>query len=305
MSNPIHDQAIHADRLSKRFGRKRALHDLSLALPRGGVHAVVGSNGAGKSTLFRVLLGITAPSAGRSFVLGCDSRALTPERRGRVGFVGEEHTLPGWMTVARLKAMHRDLYPRWHEPTYAAVIGHFQVLAEQRVAELSRGERAGLNLALALAHSPELLFLDEPTLGLDVVAKQAFLESLLSFAGRRDDCTIVDCSHQMDEIERVADRLLILERGALRTMSALDEFCARVSGWTAYGLTAPLDPLVVPGLLTSRRIDDLTEVVVLDRDDGLERRLEALGGRDVAKVPLGFDRAVNAYLTRHHATPAN
>jgi len=294
------DLVIETRALSKRYGRKLALRELSLAIPRGGIHAVVGSNGAGKSTLFRVLLGFVTPSAGESRVLGVDSGALTPAERGRIGLVHEEHTLPPWMTVAALTAMHRDLYERWDEPAFRDVLDHFDLLPEQRVAELSRGERAGFNLALGLGQSPELVILDEPTLGLDVVARQAFLESIL-FVGSCDERTVVYCSHQMDEVERLADNLIVLERGELASMSPPEEFCRRISCWVASFVAAePPSPATLPGLLEMRRIDGEHHLMVLDAGDDLAERLQALGASGVYRRPIGFDRAVNAYLTRNH-----
>ncbi|MEM8931700.1 MAG: ABC transporter ATP-binding protein [Acidobacteriota bacterium] len=298
----MNDLVIETHELSKVYGPKLALHDLSLSLPRGGVHAVVGSNGAGKSTLFRILLGLTRPSHGSSRVLGIDSRALDPSARGRIGLVTEEHTLPAWMRVAPLVAMQRAQYDRWDEGVYRQVIGHFDVRSQQKVSQLSRGERAGLHLAMALAQRPELLILDEPTLGLDVIAKQVFLESLL-FVVEESTCTIVYCSHQMDEIERVADQLILLDRGRLANLSSLDAFSERVSGWLVE-LDSGVPLLDLPGLLHSRKIEELHEVVVLDRDDRFDARLQALGARSVQEIPIGFDRAVNAFLNRHHHTPA-
>jgi ABC-2 type transport system ATP-binding protein len=297
------EYAIETHSLSKRYGTKLALRDFSLGLRRGGVHALVGSNGAGKSTLFRALLGIIAPSAGSSRVLGHDSQGLTPEVRGKIGLVGEEHTLPGWMPVAALKAMHQSLYPNWNESLYKDVLGHFDVQPGQSVSQLSRGERAGLNLALILAQSPELLFLDEPTLGLDVVAKQAVLESLLGFVDASNGCTIIYCSHQMDEIERVADSLLILERGALTNHSPLDDFCERISQWTVDELPVTPGSQSIPGLLQTRTIDGQHHLIVIDQHEHIRDHLESAGARRVQQIPIGFDRAVNAYLTRNHVAP--
>ena len=166
MSLP-HDYIIETDALSKRYGRKLALDHLTLRVPRGRIHAVVGANGAGKSTLFRILLGFLPPSAGTARILGRDSQHLTPDDRGRIGFVNEEHTLPGWMRVSAVTEMHRKQYARWNENAFHGVLGHYHVLPEQKVSQLSRGERAGFNLALALAQGPELLVLDEPTAGVD------------------------------------------------------------------------------------------------------------------------------------------
>jgi ABC-2 type transport system ATP-binding protein len=301
--NASNDDVIETRALSKRYGRKLALDNLDLRIPRGRVHAIVGANGAGKSTLFRILLGFMPPSAGEARILGKDSQQLTPQDRARIGFVNEEHTLPNWMRVSQVTAMQKHQYARWNQQAFDGVIGHYHVLPEQKVGQLSRGERAGFNLALALAQRPELLVLDEPTLGLDVVAKRAFLESLL-YSNAADDCTVIYCSHQMEEIERVADNLIILERGQLKHMSAPEDFTARVSHWVADVPFKGPELHTVPGLLEVQRLDGLHHYLVLDQDAGFERFLRASGARNVQSMPVSLDRAVNAFLAKNHAAPA-
>jgi len=298
------EYVIEATALTKRYGRKLALDHLDLRIPRGRIHAIVGANGAGKSTLFRILLGFLPPSSGHSRILGRDSQQLTPMHRGRIGFVNEEHTLPAWLRVDQVSAMQRQLYPRWNQRAYDEVIGHYHVLPEQKVGQLSRGERAGFNLALALAQSPELLVLDEPTLGLDVVAKRAFLESLL-YGNATEECTVIYCSHQMEEIERVADNLIILERGQLKHMSAPEDFTARVTHWIADIPFQGPDPSVVPGLLQLQRIDGLHHYLVLDQDEDFAHFLHACGARSVQSMPVSLDRAVNGFLAKNHAAPTS
>ena len=298
-----HDYVIETRALSKRYGRKLALDNLDLRIPRGRIHAIVGANGAGKSTLFRILMGFMPPTAGEARILGKDSQQLTPADRARIGFVNEEHTLANWMRVSQVAAMQKHQYPRWNQQAFDGVIGHYNVLPEQKVGQLSRGERAGFNLALALAQGPELLVLDEPTLGLDVVAKRAFLESLL-YSNAADDCTVIYCSHQMEEIERVADNLIILERGQLKNMSAPEDFTARVSHWVADVPFKGPELHTVPGLLEVQRLDGLHHYLVLDQDEGFEHFLRACGARNVQSMPVSLDRAVNAFLAKHHAAPA-
>ena len=300
----MNDYVIETRALSKRYGRKLALNRLDLAIPRGGIHAIVGANGAGKSTLFRILLGFLAPTAGEARILGKDSQRLDTDDRGRIGFVNEEHTLPGWMRVDAVVAMQRRQYPRWDQAAFDHVLGHYHVLPEQKVAQLSRGERAGLNLALALAQEPELLVLDEPTLGLDVVAKRAFLESLLN-SDAADGCTVIYCSHQMEEIERVADNLIILERGALVNMSPPEDFVERVRYWVADIPFKGPDTRTIPGLLEVQKIDGLHHYVVLDQDEDFAEFLKSSGARSVQSMPVSLDRAVNGFLAKNHVAPAS
>ncbi len=297
---PATDFVIETEALTLNYGRKKALNNLSLRVPRGRIHAIVGANGAGKSSLFRVLLGFQSPSQGGARVLGSDCEKLTEKDRARIGFVNEEHSMPSWLRVDEVVAMQRRLYPQWDEQRYRNIISNFHVLPEQKVSQLSRGERAGVNLAMAMAQRPELLILDEPTLGLDVVAKRAFLEALM-FSADDDACTIIYCSHQMEEIERIADNLIILEQGELKHMSPPDEFCQRVQLWIAeFPFVAPgLNDL--PGVLQIQRIDGLHHYLVFDQDETFGQRLADKGSRRHDRTSVGLDRAVNAFLSRNHA----
>lgn len=298
----MNDWVIQTDCLSKRFGSKYALEQLSLAVGAGQIHALVGANGAGKSTLFRILLGFLSPSSGGARILGRDCASLKPCDRALIGYVNEEHTLPEWMRIDELKAMRMREYVNWNARAFDEVIGHYQVLPKQRVRELSRGERAGFNLALALAQSPQLLILDEPTLGLDVVAKRAFLESLM-YSNATESCTVIYCSHQMEEIERIADNLIVMERGRLMSHCAPDDFCARVSHWICDIPFKGPEPSEIPGYLMRQKLDGLHHYFVLDQDDSFAGYLRGAGARSAQRMPVSLDRAVNAFLAKNHAAP--
>lgn len=284
--------------LTKRFGNKQAVSDFNLRIERGGVHALIGSNGAGKSTLFRLLLGFQTPSSGESFLLGENSQQLSPQCRGRVGYVNEEHTLPRWLQAKELKAMQRSYYPQWNEDVYKEVIANFDVDPQQKIASLSRGERAGLNLAMALAQSPELLILDEPTLGLDVVARQEFLDAVLF--STQTNTTVIYCSHQMEEIERLADHLIIIERGRLRLQSSPAEFSTRIQLWIVDARFRQLIRDKIPNLLGGRIIEDSFHFHVLDAGESFGSKLALLGIRDATSAPVGLSTAVRALLAQNH-----
>ena len=302
MTHTRSDLVIETRGLTKIYGDKIVLDSLDLEVPGGRIHALIGANGAGKSTLFRILLGFVAPSEGDAILIGRDSGRLTASDRARVGFVNEEHSLPEWMTVSAVTAMQRRLYAGWNEAAFEEVVGNYNVLPDQKIGQLSRGERAGVSLAIALAQSPELLILDEPTLGLDVVAKRAFMEALM-YSNAAEASTIVYCSHQMEEVERLADNLIILERGRLVCMSPPDEFCDRVSHWIADVPFKGPDPKTVPGLLQLQRLDGLHHYVVLDQDESFADFLKSAGAKKVESQKVGLDRAVNAILARNHAAP--
>jgi ABC-2 type transport system ATP-binding protein len=298
MSNYI----IETKDLWMQFGSKVALKNLNLTIEAGGIHSIVGSNGAGKSTLFKLLLGVNTPSYGECYILGQNSQKLRPQDRGYIGFVNEEHTLPEWMKVTTLIDMEKSFYPQWNDAIYKQVIGNFNVEKNQKINQLSRGERAGVNLASALAKRPKVLILDEPTLGLDVVAKQAFLESLL-FTEKNEKCTVIYCSHQMDEIERVTDQLIIMEQGELISASTPESFCEKIHYWVVdYPGKAPENHLI-PGFLQQRNIEGEIHYMVIDQDNSLKELFIKLGAQSAFHSEVSLHQAVNGFLSRNHHKP--
>ena len=293
---------IETNGLTKRFGKKTALRDFTLSVERGGIHAIVGSNGAGKSTLFRLLLGVATPTNGTARLLGEDSQNLPSQVRGRVGYVNEEHTLPQWMKAKEATALQRSFYPQWNQSIYDSVIGYFDVDPEQKVSGLSRGERAGLNLSMALAQAPDVLILDEPTLGLDVVAKQCFLEALM-FTETEGNATIIYCSHQMEEIERVADKLIVMEKGTLQNNSSPEAFVDRVSYWVGDFANGLPDRGKIPGYLSSKSIDGQHHIMVADQGADFGQHLKDVGANAVSQGGVNLEKAVNAFLAKNHNRP--
>jgi len=232
-----------------------------------------------------------------------DSSQLTPQMRGNIGYVNEEHTLPTWMTADEVTNMQRNLYAGWRQDIYDNVIGNFDVQGHQKISGLSRGERAGLNLSMALAQSPKLLILDEPTLGLDVVAKQAFLEALM-YTETDNNTTIIYCSHQMEEIERVAENLVIMEKGEVKYVASPDEFCERINYWICDFDNKPPANDAIPGLLTKKCIEGQYHLIVSDQNAiEFEAFLTKNGAQSIVRSPINLEKAVNAVLAKNHKTP--
>lgn len=189
--------------LTRYFGATPALYELNLEVPRGGIFAFLGRNGSGKSTTIRMLLGLLQPTRGEGEILGCDIRRVTPQIRARIGYLTEEHQVYGWMSVRQCGEFQSRFYPRWNQRVFHGVIDHFNLKPDARAKNLSRGERAGLCLALTLAPDPELLILDDPALGLDPVARRSLVESMISLT-RRSDRTIFFSTQSSQNLPRLA-----------------------------------------------------------------------------------------------------
>ena len=210
--------------------------------------------------------------------------------------------MPEWLSIAQLAKMQKSYYPKWQTSLYQQVIGSFNVLPKQKIASLSRGERAGVNLAMTMAQQPEILLLDEPTLGLDVVAKRSFLEALM-FSQENCNSTIVYCSHALDEIERIAEELIIIERGQLRNQSTPEGFVERVQCWMAYFNGPAPDNHCIPGLLHMKKIDNFYQYTVLDQQTDFSSVLQKLGAIKVHAVPVNLSSAIGDFLAQNHASP--
>ena len=247
-------------------------------------YGFVGKNASGKTMLFRVICGLVYPTSGRVVVFDKEifKNGFFPQGIGAM--LEQPGFLPQYSGKKNLKllASIRKLATEEQIESCMKKLGLDPDLRKP-VRAYSMGMKQRLGIAQAIMENPKLLVLDEPTLGLDVVAKRAFLESLL-YSNAADDCTVIYCSHQMEEIERVADNLIILERGQLKHMSAPEDFTARVSHWVADVPFKGPELHTVPGLLEVQRLDGLHHYLVLDQDDGFEHFLRASGARLAAEL---------------------
>lgn len=208
------------------YGNKVALDDVTLTVPGGSVYALLGRNGAGKTSAFRCLLGQQRPACGRARLFGRDSWTERAEVMERVGVIPEEPDLPPAMTAQELGSFCRGLYRRWDGASVASRLLRFGVPERVPVGRLSKGQRAQVALSLALGAVPDLLLLDDPTLGLDAVARKDFFVELIDeLAGR--GTTVLLATHDLAGVEAIADRVGILRDGRLMVSEELEALKAR------------------------------------------------------------------------------
>jgi ABC-2 type transport system ATP-binding protein len=226
VEEPPADAVVAMANVSRTFGSRKALNDVTLDVPRGCVFGLVGENGAGKSTLIKHLLGLWHAETGRVRVFGIDPVVDPPAVLGRIGYVSEQPDLPGWMRVAELLRYTQAFYPRWDSQYAEALLARFGLEEDARVRTLSKGQRARLGLIAAEAHRPELLMLDEPSSGLDPLVRRDILEAIIRTV-TDDGRTVIFSSHLLDEVERVSDHVAMLHHGRLQLCAPLDEIKAR------------------------------------------------------------------------------
>jgi ABC-2 type transport system ATP-binding protein len=210
--------------LTKHFGSALAISDLNLHVPAGSVFALLGPNGAGKTTAIRTILNIIRATGGDAEVLGVDSRKLAPTQLARIGYVSENRELPEWMRVGPFLNYCRAFYPAWNDEEAAGLIRMLQLPLDRTLRSLSRGIRMKVALTSALSYRPDLLILDEPFSGLDVVVREQLVQSI---AERTPECTVLLATHDLTDIETFATHVAYLSDGRLLFAEEMDDLAAR------------------------------------------------------------------------------
>ena len=221
------EDVIKIENLVKYFDGRCVLDGINLKVPQGCIYGLLGRNAAGKTTIIRILLGLEPPTRGRTFLLGSESTNLSAKVHGRIGYVAEGHNLIQNYKVGRLVKICKDLSLQWNNEFFNHLIETFRLPMDRKVRQLSIGMRAKLNLSLAMAIEPELLILDDPTLGLDTVARRQFLELAIDVI-QKQDRTILFSSHILGDVERIADRIGIIAAGKLVVDCPLERLKERV-----------------------------------------------------------------------------
>ena len=229
----------------KRYGDVEALRGVDLQIARGEVVAMLGPNGAGKTTSISLMLGLRRPTAGQVRLFGLDP--LDRRARSRTGVMLQESGVPGVLTVRELLDLFRAYYPRPLPAARAIALAGLEDKADARVNQLSGGQRQRLYFALALCGDPEVLFLDEPSVGMDVEARRALLSAIRELAG--DGRTIVLTTHYLEEADALAGRIVVIDHGVVIADAAPADIKARIpSKRVSFRAPRPLADGVLDGL---------------------------------------------------------
>lgn len=289
--------AIRTTDLRKSYGRIDALRGVNLAVPEGAVYVLIGPNGAGKSTALRILLDLVRADGGTAEALGLDSGRDGPLLRAQIGYVPEaqkwEH---GWMKVNQLLSHHGHYFGAWDSEYAKTLARRLDLPLDQQYGKLSKGQSRRVQLVLALAHRPPLLLLDEPTDGLDPLARESTL-SVLAEHLADSPTTLLISTHLVHETERLADHMGVLLDGELKAQlpiadlqKGLRRYRAEVpDGWT----DARLDGAVVRRAKRGREI----QWTVWGDEPDVRARLTAAGALVREASPLTLEEAAVSLLS--------
>jgi ABC-type multidrug transport system ATPase subunit len=288
------EPAIKIEGLHFSYGRKKVLEGVDLEVPKGSIFGFLGRNGSGKTTTIKTLLGLQKPQAGRCVVDGLDSVIQSLEVRKRIGFMAEDQQMYGWMTVARIIKWVAGFYPNWDYAFTDELIEILRLPKNAQVKTLSKGQNSSLALLLALGHRPGIVILDDPTLGLDPIARKDFLRHVIDLL-QSNNVTVFFSSHLLYEIEPVADHVAILDKGKIVKASRTEQLRESVR---KFALTPRSEGKVgrLPGVLDVLKVGANVSVTLEGCDDTRRAQLKNLSLNGVTETALNLDEIFEAYV---------
>ncbi len=273
------ESVIEIAGLSRRFGQKRALDDVSMAIPRGVVMGLVGLNGAGKTTLLKHILGLLRAQQGTVSVFGKDPSRHPKQILSRLGYLTEEDTLPGWMKVWQILRFTKPFYPNWSDSYAQELLETFKIDPKKKIKQMSKGQRARVGLTLALAHRPELLVLDEPSSGLDPVVRNDILAAIIRTIADAGN-TVLFSSHLLDEVQRVSDMVAVIRHGKMVECGPLENLQTRYQRVTLQTDDDASPPNIEAMGKWQQNGNHWSAILDVDGED-LEKAVSGIGGKIV------------------------
>jgi len=255
---------------TKKYGEVAALRGVTIRIELGEVVAMLGPNGAGKTTSISLLLGLRKPTSGKALLLGLDPTNL--QARSRVGVMLQESGVPEMLKVREIVDLFRSYYPKPMPRDVAIATAGLEEKADALVKELSGGQRQRLYFALAVCGDPDVLFLDEPTVGMDVEGRRSFIERIAGFA--RSGRTVVLTTHYLEEADQLAERVIVIDRGVVIADAPPAEIKSRVAGRRVRFVAPALEEKDLVGLpVTAVTIKDHSIQLLTNSPESVLREL--------------------------------
>ncbi|MCG8632803.1 MAG: ABC transporter ATP-binding protein [Desulfobacterales bacterium] len=297
---------IHVEHLCHRYGKKYIYKDLNFSIPPGKIYGLLGKNGVGKTTLIKILMGFLWPVSGRCRVFGEDSHALTPATRARIGLPFEGHVAYEFMSIKDIEKFFAPFYPKWDQATYYRMVDKLKLSPSHLIGNMSCGQRSQVVLGLLMAQQPELLLLDDYSIGLDAGYRRLFLDEMQEFLDRGNR-TVFLTSHVIQDMESFVDEVIFLERGGRLLSTSLENFkqhfsCFRLPG----GLNgSPVSRKVLlnqcPEIKNIEVHASHWDLFTFSPEEELIRALHNLGIplKDLSPVPMSLEDAFIGYTGRY------
>ena len=267
--------------LEKGYNGQNVIHGIDLKVHRGEIHGLIGANGAGKTTLLKCAVGIYKPAAG-SVQYDGEEIFDNPQVKKKVAYVSEQLDFTNFYSVLGLAKYYQNFYDSFSMDKFKELAERYELKLKKNIGTLSKGQRARLFFALALAQQPEYLIMDEPESGMDTESRKMFREILIEEVDQ-NQIGVLFSSHDLTDLERLCDSVTMMEKGEIFAQKSVDELMESVQKWSGVLPDKPADQkLFADTVYTGSSIGTLTEFFTVGDREQNERILERLGITDYA-----------------------
>ena len=300
------EHVIEVQNLAHNYGTQTIYKDLNFSITKGKIVGLLGKNGVGKTTLIKILMGFLRPSSGECKVFGENSHTLSPETRSRIGLLFEGHlTYDKFMNIAQIEQFYAPFYPKWNRDDYYKLVDRLKIPYTRNIGSMSCGQRSQVVLGLIMAQQPELLILDDYSMGLDAGYRRLFLDYMQEYL-HEGNKTVFLTSHVIQDMERFVDEVIFLEQGGRLMGTSLESFrdrfrCYRLprKGGNEAGAVPPpqvngsiKNIEIHPDFCELFSFNDLVEVGEQLTDQGLDPS-------NLHEIPLSLEDAFIGYTGRY------
>lgn len=283
------EKVIECRNLTHYYGKRLIYEDLSFDVPRGRILGLLGKNGTGKTTTINILSGFLQPRSGECRILGETIGRMNPLTRRRIGLLIEGHVQYQFMTIEQIERFYAAFYPNWKREAYYALMSRLKVAPGQRINRMSCGQRSQVALGLILAQDPEVLILDDFSLGLDPGYRRLFVDYLREYA-KAEEKTVFLTSHIIQDMERLVDDCIIMDYGKILVQMPVDELLGKFRRYTGR-VTADFTPEAEAGFYNPSVIRSTLELYSMLPEEQVVARLAARGVADVVAERVSLEDA--------------
>ena len=269
------ENVISCKNLTHYYGKRLIYKDLSFNVPKGRILGLLGKNGTGKTTTINILNGYLKPKSGECLIFGRDVQNMKPSLRRNIGLLIEGHIQYSFMNIRQIEKFYASFYPKWKKEAFYELVGKLKITPTQRISRMSCGQRSQIALGLILAQDPELLILDDFSLGLDPGYRRLFVDYLREYA-RAEQKTVFLTSHIIQDMERLIDDCIIMDYGRIMIQQPVKELLGSVK---RYEFTVPdrYEPNEYSGFYYPSKIRNHVETFSFFSEKEAEEKLKSLG----------------------------
>lgn len=269
------ENVISCKNLTHYYGKRLIYKDLSFNVPKGRILGLLGKNGTGKTTTINILNGYLKPKSGECLIFGRDVQNMEPSLRRNIGLLIEGHIQYSFMNIRQIEKFYASFYPKWKKEAFYELVGKLKITPTQRISRMSCGQRSQIALGLILAQDPELLILDDFSLGLDPGYRRLFVDYLREYA-RAEQKTVFLTSHIIQDMERLIDDCIIMDYGRIMIQQPVKELLSSVK---RYEFTVPdrYEPNEYSGFYYPSKIRNHVETFSFFSEKEAEEKLKSLG----------------------------